>query len=259
MRCLFLLLVTIVTLSEARVVFHYPDLVEVEKQNNPTLYIIEPSIENTFVQELQEMEANDEGKFTDWMNMDYPATTGDYEWLRDCRYREYMHGKCEVPCPDDSVIAMEVDVPESEEDTFIVESCLDLEDQAIRPSKGFFCMNTDQRNDDSKCMNNPVCQQKKYMGERCTCPDFQVRYFCKSSEAKREEYCEAVKESFEERRKKNGNNYLRQLEEFLDESKREIKAKNDKKVNPEPAQGKTEEQRLLALLRELVLKERKKA
>ena len=80
-------------------------------------------MEDAFRLELEAYATADEGNFTKWMNMDHPymsgGSTGDYEWVREVRYREYAYGECLIPCDDDDIIAMEVDVKDTESDHFI--------------------------------------------------------------------------------------------------------------------------------------------
>ena len=65
----------------------------------------------------------DRGSFTNWMNMDHPrmtsGSTGDYEWVREARYRQRAYGECMIPCDDEDIEAMEGDVLGTEDDGYV--------------------------------------------------------------------------------------------------------------------------------------------
>ena len=125
-----------------------------------------------------------------------------------------------------------------------VQNCLGVEDDAYTPEYGFYCMNTDQRGPNSKCMTNPTCQQDKYMTSQCQCPDFQVRYFCQTPSAKRQKFCDDVVSSYEER-KKGGK---RKIKKFMSDSSSEVRdSAPEVKVD-------TAEHNLLEMLKKLLMK-----
>lgn len=187
-------MVTVALLVEARVVFRDPDVLEVDNQ----LFIVDETNEDEFRMLLSDMIAQDKGNFTHWLNMDHAemlmGSTGDYEWLMEVRNRQRIYGDCIVPCDTADIFAMEIDILGTEEDFFILENCVDLEAEARRPKVGFFCMNYDQRRPQSKCQQDERCKQ--YMTSRCQCPDFEVRYFCATTSAARQQYCDAVEAQY---------------------------------------------------------------
>merc|ERR1712170_172939 len=117
--CLLLAAVTL-TLTESRVVFHRPDVLELDSPESKMLFVHEPDMEAALRMELENLEARDEGAFTPWLNMDHPqmsrGSTGDYEGVPDARYRQIMYGECLIPCEEEDITAMEVDVVDSEDD-----------------------------------------------------------------------------------------------------------------------------------------------
>jgi len=186
--------VALALVVEARVVFRAPDVLEVDSQ----LFIVDEGGQREFRLLLEDMVKNDEGDFTNWINNDHAemvlGSTGDYEWLREIRNREENYGECMVPCENEDVFAMEIDVLGTDDDQIILEECVELEPQARRPQIGMFCMNVDQRMPQAKCRRNKKCEQ--YMTSGCQCPDFAVKYFCRGSAAERQQYCDDVVASF---------------------------------------------------------------
>merc|ERR1711976_804767 len=131
--------------AEARLLYRHTPGMGMKRHQKKGLLFVGSLEEEDLLLELESLQTNDKGAWTDdYLNMDHSdperGSNGDYEWLLSARIAEVVDGTCPVPCANDQVIAMEVDIEAVEDDDQYFTDCLDLQDDASMPSKGFYCM-----------------------------------------------------------------------------------------------------------------------
>lgn len=94
--------------------------------NKMTTMVCTAGDEAELLVELDALMASDGGAWTEWMNTDHPdpsrGSTGDYEWVLEARIEEILDGNCLIPCEDDKIMAMEVDIPAVDDDATFCKS-----------------------------------------------------------------------------------------------------------------------------------------
>jgi hypothetical protein len=140
------------------------------------------------------------------MNCDFdtPYSKGEYETQRRARFCERDTLQCLVQCDPDDVTFMAVYVPDLLEDSMtsdkFVNECLILNDNALNPKKGIYCLDKDQKTSNGTCKWNAECLEALESSD-CTCSDLAVRYACSGSPEQHKEFCDEKIEKYENERK----------------------------------------------------------